>query len=136
MSERVLVMLSCGTDNPNRATRALREVPGIRIIGNARQKAGVISFTMDCAHPHDIGQILDEPLNIHHIGATPAERARQAARLLERVGLPVDAARRYARFLELVHEVHDLGSAMGLLEWDQEVMMPPRGVQAKVIGLA
>ena len=42
-----------------------------------------------------IGQILDEPLNIHHIGATPAERARQAARLLERVGLPVDAARRY-----------------------------------------
>lgn len=42
-----------------------------------------------------------------------------------------DAARRYARFLELVHEVHDLGSAMGLLEWDQEVMMPPRGVQGR-----
>ncbi|MBE0565483.1 MAG: carboxypeptidase M32, partial [Krumholzibacteria bacterium] len=39
-----------------------------------------------------------------------------------------DADRRYARFLDLVHEVHDLGSAMGLLEWDQEVMMPPRGV--------
>ncbi|MFN2371476.1 MAG: carboxypeptidase M32 [Candidatus Krumholzibacteriia bacterium] len=42
-----------------------------------------------------------------------------------------DTAARYARFLQLVHEVHDLGSAMGLLEWDQEIMMPPRGVQGR-----
>ncbi len=34
---------------------------------------------------------------------------------------------RYVRFLSLVHEVHDLGGAMGLLEWDQEVMMPAKG---------
>ncbi len=42
------------------ATRAMKEVPGLKIIGNARRKAGVISFVMDCAHPHDIGQILDD----------------------------------------------------------------------------
>ncbi len=34
---------------------------------------------------------------------------------------------RYTRFLTLVHEVHDLAATMGLLEWDQEVVMPPQG---------
>jgi cysteine desulfurase/selenocysteine lyase len=41
-------------------TEQLRKVPGLTIIGNAKEKAGAISFTMDCAHPHDIGQILDD----------------------------------------------------------------------------
>ncbi len=37
----------------------------------------------------------------------------------------------YARFLELSGEIHDLAGAMGLLEWDQEVMMPPAGVAGR-----
>jgi len=41
------------------AEHALREVPGLRIIGTARRKAGLHSFTMEGAHPHDIGTILD-----------------------------------------------------------------------------
>jgi cysteine desulfurase/selenocysteine lyase len=41
-------------------TNALREVPGVNMIGTAAHKAGVLSFTMDSAHPHDIGQILDD----------------------------------------------------------------------------
>jgi cysteine desulfurase/selenocysteine lyase len=41
------------------ATEALREVPGLAIIGNAQEKAGVISFVLDCAHPHDVATILD-----------------------------------------------------------------------------
>ena len=41
-------------------TEQLRQVPGVTIIGNAKEKAGSVSFTMDCAHPHDIGQILDD----------------------------------------------------------------------------
>ena len=41
-------------------TEQLKQVPGVTIIGNAKEKAGAISFTMDCAHPHDIGQILDD----------------------------------------------------------------------------
>ena len=41
-------------------TEQLKRVPGVTIIGNAKEKAGAISFTMDCAHPHDIGQILDD----------------------------------------------------------------------------
>lgn len=41
------------------ATAKLSAVPGLRIIGDAAEKAGVISFVMGCAHPHDIGTILD-----------------------------------------------------------------------------
>jgi len=41
------------------ASSALSEVPGLRLIGTASHKAGVLSFVMDKAHPHDIGTILD-----------------------------------------------------------------------------
>lgn len=40
-------------------TRALSEVDGLRLIGTAREKAGVLSFVLDGVHPHDIGTILD-----------------------------------------------------------------------------
>lgn len=42
-----------------RATHALRAVPGLRIVGEAAHKAGVISFVLDDVHPHDLGTILD-----------------------------------------------------------------------------
>ena len=41
------------------ALKALRAVPGLRLIGTAAQKVGVISFVLDGIHPHDIGTILD-----------------------------------------------------------------------------
>ena len=41
------------------ATERLREVPGTRVIGQARDKTGVLSFVMDNAHPHDVGTVLD-----------------------------------------------------------------------------
>jgi cysteine desulfurase/selenocysteine lyase len=41
------------------ATERLTAVPGLTIIGRAKQKASIISFTMEGAHPHDIGTILD-----------------------------------------------------------------------------
>jgi cysteine desulfurase / selenocysteine lyase len=40
-------------------TRKLLEIPGLKLIGTAKQKAGVISFTLAEIHPHDIGTILD-----------------------------------------------------------------------------
>lgn len=40
-------------------TARLLEVPGLRMIGTARHKAGVLSFVLDDVHPHDIGTILD-----------------------------------------------------------------------------
>lgn len=40
-------------------TRALKQVPGLRVVGEARDKCSVISFVMDQAHPHDIGTLVD-----------------------------------------------------------------------------
>lgn len=41
------------------ATEKLKAVPGLTILGNAKQKIGVVSFVLDGVHPHDIGTILD-----------------------------------------------------------------------------
>ena len=42
------------------ATRAVSAISGIRLIGTAREKAGVLSFLLDSIHPHDIGTVLDQ----------------------------------------------------------------------------
>lgn len=42
------------------ATARVREIPGVRIIGEARHKTGVLSFVMEGVHPHDAGTILDQ----------------------------------------------------------------------------
>ena len=42
------------------ATDRVSALPGVRLIGTARQKTGVLSFVMDGVHPHDIGTILDQ----------------------------------------------------------------------------
>jgi cysteine desulfurase/selenocysteine lyase len=41
------------------ATTRLREFPSARVIGEARQKTGVLSFVLEGVHPHDAGTILD-----------------------------------------------------------------------------
>src|SRR5215471_17455627 len=40
-------------------TQAVERIPGLIIVGTAKEKAGVLSFIMDGIHPHDIGTILD-----------------------------------------------------------------------------
>ena len=40
-------------------TEALSRIPGLRLIGTAREKAAVLSFVMEGIHPHDIGTVLD-----------------------------------------------------------------------------
>jgi cysteine desulfurase/selenocysteine lyase len=41
------------------ATTRVQSIDGLRVHGTGPHKAGVLSFTMDGAHPHDIGTILD-----------------------------------------------------------------------------
>ncbi len=66
-------------------TRVLSEIPGLRLIGTAREKAGVLSFVLDGIHPHDIGTVLDyEGIAIrtgHHC----------AQPVMERFGVPATA---------------------------------------------
>lgn len=42
------------------ATEKLAAIEGVKIIGTAREKASVLSFTIENVHPHDIGTILDQ----------------------------------------------------------------------------
>jgi len=67
------------------ATEALLEVPGLRIIGRAREKAGVLSFVLEGVHPHDIGTVLDREgiaIRTGHHCAQP---------VMDRYGLPATA---------------------------------------------
>ena len=42
------------------ATEQVSTIPGVRLIGTAREKAGVLAFVMEGIHAHDIGTILDQ----------------------------------------------------------------------------
>jgi len=42
------------------ATDQVRQIPGARIVGEAKHKTGVLSFVLDGVHPHDAGTILDQ----------------------------------------------------------------------------
>jgi cysteine desulfurase / selenocysteine lyase len=66
-------------------TAALRELPGLRIIGTARRKASILSFVMEGIHPHDIGTIVDQEgvaIRTGHHCAQP---------VMERFGVPATA---------------------------------------------
>jgi cysteine desulfurase/selenocysteine lyase len=67
------------------ATKRVSALPGIRLIGTAKNKAGVLSFVMDGVHPHDIGTILDQEgiaIRTGHHCAQP---------VMERYGIPATA---------------------------------------------
>ncbi len=44
----------------NYATTQMTRMPSVRIIGTAKNKASVISFTVDGVHPHDVGTLLNQ----------------------------------------------------------------------------
>jgi cysteine desulfurase/selenocysteine lyase len=64
------------------ATAALAEVPGLRLIGTAPEKAAVLSFTLDGVHPHDVGSILD------HEGIAVRSGHHCAQPVMARFGVP------------------------------------------------
>ncbi len=83
------------------ATAAIRRVPGVRIIGNAREKASVLSFVLDRVHPHDIGTILDQEgvaIRTGHHCAQP---------VMDRLGIPATARASFA-FYNTKNEVDTL----------------------------
>ena len=48
------------TDLLRRATSAIQQLPGVRVIGTSTEKSAVLSFVVDNAHPSDIGTLLDQ----------------------------------------------------------------------------
>jgi cysteine desulfurase/selenocysteine lyase len=63
-------------------TALLEEIPGLRIIGTAAEKASMLSFVLDGIHPHDVGTILD------HEGIAVRTGHHCAQPVMERFGIP------------------------------------------------
>lgn len=67
------------------ATDALRTLKGVRIVGTARNKAAVLSFTVQGVHPHDVGTILNED------GVAVRTGHHCAQPVMQRFGIPATA---------------------------------------------
>jgi cysteine desulfurase/selenocysteine lyase len=87
------------------ATERLAEIPGLRIVGTARAKAAVLSFTMEGIHPHDVGTVLDREgvaIRAGHHCAQP---------VMERFGVPATARASFALY-NTPGEVEALAAAL------------------------
>ena len=72
------------------ATEKLSAIDAVRIIGTAPDKAAVISFLIEGAHPHDIGSILDQ----HGVAIRAGHHCAQP--VMERYGIPATARASFA----------------------------------------
>ena len=67
------------------ATGQIEAIPGVRIVGTARDKASVLSFTVSGVHPHDVGTILNEQ------GVAVRTGHHCAQPVMQRFGIPATA---------------------------------------------
>ncbi len=67
------------------ATQQVSAIGDIRLVGTAQRKAGILSFVMENAHPHDIGTIVD------HEGVAIRAGHHCAMPVMERFGVPATA---------------------------------------------
>lgn len=87
------------------ATETIGAIPGVQLIGTARDKASVLSFTLQDVHPHDIGTILDQQgiaIRAGHHCAQP---------VMKRFGLPATARASFA-FYNTKEEIDALAAAL------------------------
>ena len=74
------------------ATAALEQIPALRIIGTAKEKAGVLSFVFDHVHAHDVGTILDQE------GVAVRAGHHCAMPVMQRFGVPATARASFALY--------------------------------------
>jgi cysteine desulfurase/selenocysteine lyase len=87
------------------ATAALGEIPALRIIGTAKEKAGVLSFVFDHVHAHDVGTILDQE------GVAVRAGHHCAMPVMQRFGVPATARASFA-FYNTIEEIDVLVRAI------------------------
>jgi len=86
-------------------TQVLESIPGVRLIGTAREKASILSFVMQDVHPHDIGTIVDREgvaIRTGHHCAQP---------VMDRFGVPATARASLAMYNTRA-ELDALGAAL------------------------
>jgi cysteine desulfurase/selenocysteine lyase len=83
------------------ATARLQEIQGLRLLGTAQHKIGVISFVIDGMHAHDVGTVLD------HRGVAVRVGHHCAMPIMEAYGIPA-AARASLAFYNTAEEIDRL----------------------------
>jgi cysteine desulfurase/selenocysteine lyase len=91
-------LLACATD-------ALASIDGVRIIGTAKEKAGVLSFVLDHVHAHDVGTILDQE------GVAVRAGHHCAMPVMQRFGVPATTRASFA-FYNTIEEIDVLARAI------------------------
>jgi cysteine desulfurase/selenocysteine lyase len=86
-------------------TEALSRIPGLRLIGTAREKAAVLSFVIDGIHPHDIGTVLDRQ------GIAVRTGHHCAQPVMDRFGVPA-TTRASLAFYNTVAEIDALAAGL------------------------
>jgi cysteine desulfurase/selenocysteine lyase len=87
------------------ATSALSDIEGLRIIGTAKEKAGVLSFVFDHVHAHDVGTILDQE------GVAVRAGHHCAMPVMQRFGVPATTRASFA-FYNTIEEIDVLARAI------------------------
>ncbi|MBR5237711.1 MAG: cysteine desulfurase [Paludibacteraceae bacterium] len=80
------------------ATQKIKEIDGVRIIGEAQEKSGVLSFVVDGVHPYDIGMMLDK------LGIAIRTGHHCAEPLIDHFGIPGTARASFA-FYNTIEEI-------------------------------
>jgi cysteine desulfurase/selenocysteine lyase len=73
-----------------RATELIGALPGVRLVGTAREKAGVLSFVLEGIHPHDVGTVLDDD------GVAVRAGHHCAQPVMQRFGIPATVRASFA----------------------------------------
>ncbi|HEX9454516.1 MAG TPA: cysteine desulfurase, partial [Candidatus Binatia bacterium] len=87
------------------ATDAVASIDGLRVIGTAKEKAGVLSFVFDQIHAHDVGTILDQE------GVAVRAGHHCAMPVMQRFGVPATTRASFA-FYNTIEEVDVLARAI------------------------
>jgi cysteine desulfurase/selenocysteine lyase len=87
------------------ATELVGSIPGVRLIGTAKEKASVLSFYVRDVHPHDVGTLLNEE------GVAVRTGHHCAQPLMQRFGVPATARASFA-FYNTFGEVEALAGAI------------------------
>ena len=95
----------------NYATNELSQINGLRIIGQAKRKAAIISFVLDDVHPHDISTIIDSK------GVAVRAGHHCAQPLMDRYELAATAR----ASLGMYNNTEDIDQLVGALNYVREI---------------
>jgi cysteine desulfurase/selenocysteine lyase len=88
------------------ATGLLEEIPGLRIVGTAKEKIGIVSFVIDKIHPQDLGILLDN----RGIAVRTGHHCTQP--LMNRFGIPGTTRASFAVY-NTKEEIDELATGLG-----------------------